>query len=533
MLHELLLLGHTYNNLPNTLSSSYPIDSTHIENFTTIKDLITYLFSITKYSLVKSNTTDKIIRNNISDNEKELDYSVTVIINTNYSYYSTISNSSNDSLNNLSLDSLLSLIGYRFLNLNPIILCVSSNSAIDSTATSSLTIVENNISTRLTRVKCWIGFNSNNFEHLDTMINYLNLKFPTEDTLQLFNNLLSKDINYEDLLNNLQKSDEEYLDLLNKWDFNAFQFNQDELLQIGFLILNAYNTDKSQISINNIKSFIFFIRDNYRIGNPFHNFRHAIDVLQATNYFLNQLIKHSNFKISSIDSFSLLLASLGHDIGHPGITNQFLINTKSPLATEFNNISILENFHKFQFSEILIPFLDQNLHYFNSNKSTEIIYSILDLIDNSILATDMALHDEFVNKIDKLGTDYDNFKLLACILIKSADISNVCRYLNSSCKWGLSLGEEFKQIACLENYFKDTSNTSLLNDKLIENNFGKQIKDIDINESVKLVTNLNKNQLFFINRFAKDFFNKVGDTIPQLKFLSDILSDNAKYWESV
>ena len=539
MLNDLLLLGFTEQTLPKSLAYYYPHASTHTATFPNIKSLVEYLLSSPNYSLVRnSQAPAEIERVNTSLIEKELDYSVSIIINSNPEYYAQkISDSSNTSLSSLSLKNLLSLLNYRFLHLNPIILSLSSsdeNGDEISHVSSKLNIVRNNLSTRLARIKCWIGFNDKQFDQLDTMIHYLNLDLPVDSDMVLFTKLLSTDIDYDKLLKNLEShhDDEYYLNLFNKWDFNAFHFNLDELLKMSHILLNSYSINAPSHS-QTLNSFLFFVRDNYRIGNPFHNFRHAIDVLQATNFILNILTRDSNFKLSKSDSFSLLLASLGHDIGHPGITNAFLINTKSPLATYFDNHSILENFHRLQFKKILIPFLNQSKDVFPVDGDTHLKHT-LSIVDNAILATDMAKHDDYVKEIHNLESDFDNFELLSCILIKCADISNVCRPLNPSCKWGLSLGEEFKQIGCLESYFKSlTPSPDLLKDDLIANNFGKPIKDIDVHEGITLVDNLSKNQLFFINRFANDFFTKVANTIPQLHFFADHLIENAAFWESV
>ena len=43
--------------------------------------------------------------------------------------------------------------------------------------------------------------------------------------------------------------------------------------------------------------------------------------------------------------YALLIASLCHDMGHPGKTNNFLIATRDRLALRYNDVSVLENHH--------------------------------------------------------------------------------------------------------------------------------------------------------------------------------------------
>ena len=40
-----------------------------------------------------------------------------------------------------------------------------------------------------------------------------------------------------------------------------------------------------------------------------------------------------------------LVACLGHDTGHPGRNNAFMVNSKHKFAVLYNDISVLENLH--------------------------------------------------------------------------------------------------------------------------------------------------------------------------------------------
>lgn len=46
-----------------------------------------------------------------------------------------------------------------------------------------------------------------------------------------------------------------------------------------------------------------------------------------------------------LDVFGLLVAAIGHDVNHPGVTNAFLVNSGHELAVKYNNNSVLENHH--------------------------------------------------------------------------------------------------------------------------------------------------------------------------------------------
>lgn len=43
----------------------------------------------------------------------------------------------------------------------------------------------------------------------------------------------------------------------------------------------------------------------------------------------------------------LCLAALGHDVGHPGLNNAFLVSTNQSVALIYNDNAVLENYHAF------------------------------------------------------------------------------------------------------------------------------------------------------------------------------------------
>lgn len=140
--------------------------------------------------------------------------------------------------------------------------------------------------------------------------------------------------------------------------------------------------------------------------------------------------------LSAFEALTLLITAIGHDVGHPGVNNGFLITLNAPLAQLYNDRSVLESFHCAAFSQILrrcwpAAFEDSKMR---------------NLMISSILATDMGLHFDYMKRLgdtqEKLqennstdgwnGRQIEEQKALACsLLIKCADISNVVRTLNS------------------------------------------------------------------------------------------------------
>lgn len=76
------------------------------------------------------------------------------------------------------------------------------------------------------------------------------------------------------------------------------------------------------------KTFITFmatLEDHYVKDNPFHNSLHAADVAQSTNVLLNTPALEGVF--TPLEVGGALFAACIHDVDHPGLTNQFLINS--------------------------------------------------------------------------------------------------------------------------------------------------------------------------------------------------------------
>lgn len=112
------------------------------------------------------------------------------------------------------------------------------------------------------------------------------------------------------------------------------------------------NQQCSQVAhcrLEQISAFVHHLRRIYRLENSYHNFEHALDVLQATYSYLRSanmvpsvnILFHADRKWKSNKEFDdgslattlrqeeifvLFIAAIGHDVGHPGFTNYFMVN---------------------------------------------------------------------------------------------------------------------------------------------------------------------------------------------------------------
>lgn len=146
---------------------------------------------------------------------------------------------------------------------------------------------------------------------------------------------------------------------VSQWDFSPLNLSHEDLIHCVVIIFSqvfllpelTYFTqgkkkkkkeEKKLIFLFHFKAqlydFVLDLSNAYHETNLYHNFAHAVDVLQCTYYFLCQLgllsfadnspNKHPSIEYRILrpkDIFALLIAAIGHDTAHPGVNNTFLV----------------------------------------------------------------------------------------------------------------------------------------------------------------------------------------------------------------
>ncbi|CAK0789133.1 unnamed protein product [Prorocentrum cordatum] len=128
-------------------------------------------------------------------------------------------------------------------------------------------------------------------------------------------------------------------------------------------------------------------------ANPYHDWRHAVDTVQFAYVALTegQFCRYFSYH----DILALLIACVGHDVGHMGTNNAFLVKTSHSLAMTYNDISPLENMHAHRvFQTFRLPGMNV-LESIESDAATTLRSKIIE----AILATDMSHHFELVEKL--------------------------------------------------------------------------------------------------------------------------------------
>mmetsp|Transcript_36321 Transcript_36321/g.58576 ORF Transcript_36321/g.58576 Transcript_36321/m.58576 type:complete len:859 (+) Transcript_36321:178-2754(+) len=224
-------------------------------------------------------------------------------------------------------------------------------------------------------------------------------------------------------------------------EFDPMGIDEDDLLNLALEIFLEIGVHQGLgIETEKIQGFLLGVRDRM-LENPFHNWAHVFDVTQ-TCYALVLLSKGRDH-LSDMQVFGLMIATLCHDLEHPGVNNQFLVKSKSSLATLYNNESILEKHHAFRAFELMLhPGIDL-LSAFSKDEYD----AFRQLVMSLILATDMARHNEYVVNLKThakgQGAPGLDPLLYMELLLKCADISDGLKPFDITKKWTLRITDEF------------------------------------------------------------------------------------------
>merc|ERR1712014_71551 len=122
----------------------------------------------------------------------------------------------------------------------------------------------------------------------------------------------------------------------------------------------------------------------------------------------------------------MLLGSMFHDIGHPGVNNHFLIARGDALAVRYNDTSVLESMHCATGFELMKASGVDLFRKMGSDFGRKVRRHIIAII----MATDMAFHQAGIKEVDELisaGTRWEDGDMqvgMAKALVHSSDIGN-------------------------------------------------------------------------------------------------------------
>lgn len=186
----------------------------------------------------------------------------------------------------------------------------------------------------------------------------------------------------------------ECLDKISRWEFNAFDvlhFTKRPLTVVSLYAMNLFDLfNKFHIRLTVWLSFIEKIESAYK-DNPYHNSTHAADVLAAEVFWLTQS-ENVVCKFEPIDFLTCIIGACIHDVGHPGTTSDFEIRAGSDIAIQYNDTSVLENYHL----SVTFNILKRSRYNIFALFSEQIRNDIRKALIEMVLTTDVSKHLEHV-----------------------------------------------------------------------------------------------------------------------------------------
>ncbi|XP_064556769.1 3',5'-cyclic-AMP phosphodiesterase isoform X2 [Drosophila montana] len=305
-----------------------------------------------------------------------------------------------------------------------------------------------------------------------------------------------------------------------------------EIFKIGELSCNrpltcvAYTIFQSRELLTSLmippKTFLNFmttLEDHYVKDNPFHNSLHAADVTQSTNVLLNTPALEGVF--TPLEVGGALFAACIHDVDHPGLTNQFLVNSSSELALMYNDESVLENHHLAVAFKLL---QNQGCDIF-CNMQKKQRQTLRKMVIDIVLSTDMSKHMSLLADLKTmvetkkvagsgvllLDNYTDRIQVLEN-LVHCADLSNPTKPLSLYRRWVALLMEEF----------------FLQGDK--ERESGMDISPMCDRHNATI----EKSQVGFIDYIVHPLWETWADLVhPDAQDILDTLEENRDYYQSM
>ena len=312
-------------------------------------------------------------------------------------------------------------------------------------------------------------------------------------------------------------------------EFDIFELKQivgqnNVLPVMGGVILEAFGLKNEKIiNVNKLEAFLNSVSSQYLPTTLYHNNMHGADVCQSVClYFLNSKAEKI-LQTTVLDLLSILIASLGHDLGHPGLNNNFHINARTDLALTYNDSSCLENFHCSKLFNILKKDETNIFEVLSVDEFKDIRKRMI----SEILATDMFFHKKIIettkskahqikqDKFEFINNDKDSIKAeqqsFLDYFIHAADLGHNSKLFKISIKWVELLSKEFW----------------LQGDK--EKSLGISVSFL----CDRLNTNVPKGQVNFLTAFILPTFGLMTSMFPGLSFTQKNVENNIKEWQKL
>lgn len=219
-------------------------------------------------------------------------------------------------------------------------------------------------------------------------------------------------------------------------DFDAFEVATEHKSAVTcYIIITAEGCAEwvaMTVEQKTLCNFLNAAQKEY-LPNPFHNFSHALDTVYSVAYFIS--CTGADYFLPEEAQFWLLVSAAGHDLGHLGVNNDYLIETGHDLALTYNDRSPLENLHCSKLFDII---RQPECNVFKTLEK-EVYKEVRKGMIEAILHTDITKHNEMIKEVNLLyqvnssafreqatTNEFLSTKVqfIASLLLHCADVSN-------------------------------------------------------------------------------------------------------------
>uniref|UniRef100_A0A674MNK7 Phosphodiesterase n=1 Tax=Takifugu rubripes TaxID=31033 RepID=A0A674MNK7_TAKRU len=313
------------------------------------------------------------------------------------------------------------------------------------------------------------------------------------------------------------------LEHVNKWGLNVFKISEFSgnrpLTVMMYTIFQERDLLKTfKIPLDTFITYLMTLEDHYHGDVAYHNNIHAADVTQSTHVLLSTPALEAVF--TDLEILAAIFASAIHDVDHPGVSNQFLINTNSELALMYNDSSVLENHHLAVGFKLL---QDENCDIFQNltKKQRQLLRK---MVIDIVLATDMSKH---MNLLADLKTMVETKKVTSSGVLLLDNYSDRIQVL-----------QNMVHCADLSNPTKPLQLYRQWTDRIMEEFFSQGDRERERGMEIspmcdKHNASVEKNQVGFIDYIVHPLWETWADLVhPDAQVILDTLEDNREFYQS-
>ncbi|XP_014886503.1 cAMP-specific 3',5'-cyclic phosphodiesterase 4B-like isoform X2 [Poecilia latipinna] len=314
------------------------------------------------------------------------------------------------------------------------------------------------------------------------------------------------------------------LEDINKWGLNIFKVAEHShnrpLTCVMYRIFQERDLIRTfKIPTDTFVTFMLTLEDHYHSDVAYHNSLHAADVAQSTHILLSTSALDAVF--TDLEILAAIFAAAIHDVDHPGVSNQFLINTNSELALMYNDESVLENHHLAVGFKLL---QEDNCDIFQ-NLSKKQRQTLRRMVIDMVLATDMSKHMNLLanlktmvetKKVTSSGVllldNYTDRMQVLCNMVHCADLSNPTKPLDLYRQW-----------------------TDRIMDEFFHQGDREREKGMEISPMCdKHTASVERTQVSFIDFIVHPLWETWADLVhPDAQDILDTLEDNRNWYQSM